>query len=204
MCGATHQLRGCSKPSIWPLPWFGPMSRDRRVDKTCQYTGWQDLLAMATLLSCSCSATDGVIKHLPCAQTSLWQCTLAPYLLSFHLPSSAGGRSPPQQTTHPNKPNQKQFANSLPKLFLSASFLKERGRTICTNSSENCLRKLFLLGWVVLGWVSLALIVIRAIMSRPLPRRCPQCPRRWNISSSMGCRKPGFRSSGLAPSSALN
>ena len=36
--------------------------------------------------------------------------------------------------------------------------LTERGRTVCMNSSENYLRKLVLLGWVVFGVIFLPLI----------------------------------------------
>ena len=59
-----------------------------------------------------------------------------------------GKKPTPQKTTHPtNEPNEdslpEQFAQVLSSCILFN--LKERGRTTCMNSSENCLRKLFLL-----------------------------------------------------------
>ena len=70
-----------------------------------------------------------------------------------HPPWKSKEKNPPRKTTHPNKPNWKQFGqtvcpNSSACLLFS---LREKGRTVCTNSPENCLRKLFLLGWVVFG-----------------------------------------------------
>ena len=59
----------------------------------------------------------------------------------------------PPKTTHPKLTV---YANSLSKLFSACLLfnLKERGRAVYTNSSENCLPKLLSLGCVFLGRAS--------------------------------------------------
>ena len=66
-----------------------------------------------------------------------------------------GKGSHPQKRPH-NKPNWEQFARAVcPSLSACLLFnLRERGRTVFTNSSEHCLRKLLLLGQVFLLIVS--------------------------------------------------
>ena len=66
-------------------------------------------------------------------------------------PPYQGRKIQPKKPPTPINPTEnslrKQFAQTLSACLLFN--LKERGRTICTNSPENCLRKLFSLGWVV-------------------------------------------------------
>ena len=59
---------------------------------------------------------------------------------------------------------------------ISCRRVKEIGRTVCKNSSENCLRKLFLLEWVVWGVASFPWVCCRrasALWARPCRRRSP-------------------------------
>ena len=64
-----------------------------------------------------------------------------------------GEKPTPKKPPTPINPTEnslrKQFAQALSACLLFN--VKERGRTVCTNSPENCLRKLFLLGWVFYG-----------------------------------------------------
>ena len=73
------------------------------------------------------------------------------------FPLFKGEKPTPKNPPTPINPTEnslgKQFAQTLSAYLLF--HLKKKGRTVCTNTSsnspENCLRKLFLLGWVVFG-----------------------------------------------------
>ena len=82
-------------------------------------------------------------------------------------------KNPPQKPPSPINPTEhslrKQFAQTLSARLLFN--LKERGRTVCTNSPENCLRKLFLLGWVVFGVGFLPLTIGLDICGAPSSRK---------------------------------
>ena len=76
--------------------------------------------------------------------------------------------------------------------------LKERGRTICTNSPENCLRKLFLLGWVVFG------MGFSPLIRAGYPPRTSRDPIAFSHTKSSGSEKgPGSFGKGVVSFSGL-
>ena len=88
-----------------------------------------------------------------CFQRSIWPTlTFGGAFMGSQKFTFKGRKIHPKKPTHPNKPNWKQFAQQFAQT-LSARLVFysiERGRTDCTNSPENCLRKLFLWGVGVL------------------------------------------------------